>query len=46
MSRTYKDRKGYKTRMNNRMNIHNRFRGSYDDYDHSDQELYVYDQCC
>jgi len=19
---------------------------SYDDYDHSDQELYVYDQCC
>ena len=21
-------------------------RGSYDDYDHSDEELYVYDQCC
>lgn len=28
------------------MNIHNRIRGSYEDYDHSDQELYVYDQCC
>ena len=21
-------------------------RGSYDEYDHSDEELYVYDQCC
>lgn len=21
-------------------------RGSYEDYDHSDEELYVYDQCC
>ena len=21
-------------------------RGGYDDYDHSDEELYVYDQCC
>ena len=21
-------------------------RDSYDDYDHSDEELYVYDQCC
>ena len=20
--------------------------GSYDEYDHSDQEVYVYDQCC
>lgn len=20
--------------------------GSYDEYDHSDEELYVYDQCC
>ena len=23
-----------------------RRRDSYDDYDHSDEELYVYDQCC
>ena len=21
-------------------------RGSYEEYDHSDEELYVYDQCC
>ena len=21
-------------------------RGSYEDYDHSDEEIYVYDQCC
>ncbi len=21
-------------------------RGSYEDYDHSDEEMYVYDQCC
>ena len=37
MSRTWKDRKGYKTR---------RKRRGYDDYDHSDEELYVDDQCC
>lgn len=23
-----------------------RHRGSYEDYDHSDEEMYVYDQCC
>ena len=21
-------------------------RGGYDDYDHSDEEVYIYDQCC
>ena len=48
MSRTFKDRKGYKSRkrQNSHMNIFNRSRGSYEDYDHSDQELYVYDQNC
>lgn len=48
MSRTFKDRKGYKSRkrQNNHMNIINHSRGSYEDYDHSDQELYVYDQNC
>lgn len=25
---------------------HRKSRGSYDDYNHSDEELYVYDQCC
>lgn len=47
MSRTWKDRKGYKTRHRSygTMNIYNS-RGSYEDYDHSDQELYVYDQNC
>lgn len=48
MSRTFKDRKGYKSKkkLNNHMNIFSRSRGSYEDYDHSDQEMYVYDQCC
>lgn len=48
MSRTYKDRKGYKSRkrQNHHINVLNRSRGSYEDYDHTDQELYVYDQCC
>lgn len=47
MSRTWKDRKGYKTRQRsyNTMSFYNS-RGSYEDYDHSDQELYVYDQNC
>ena len=50
MSRTFKDRKGYKTR-NRHLSytsekIYNVFRGGYEDYDHSDQELYVDDQCC
>jgi len=50
MSRTWKDRKGYKTRRKRRgypvPEICNYARGGYDDYDHSDEELYVYDQCC
>ena len=50
MSRTYKDRKGYKTRRKHRSyttpDFYNRVRGGYEDYDHSDQELYVDDQCC
>ena len=50
MSRTWKDRKGYKTK-NRRPSYttndyQNRCRGGYEDYDHSDQELYVDDQCC
>ena len=50
MSRTWKDRKGYKTRRKRRgypvPDICNYTRGGYDDYDHSDEELYVYDQGC
>ena len=49
MSRTFKDRKRYKTRMKHHSyttDYQNRTRGGYEDYDHSDQELYVYDQCC
>lgn len=48
MSRTYKDRKGYKSRkrQNHHMDIINHSRGSYEDYDHSDQEIYVDDQSC
>lgn len=50
MSRTWKDRKGYKTRKKHRAytvpKIDDCIRGGYDDYDHSDQELYVDDQCC
>ncbi len=50
MSRTYKDRKGYKTRRKHRSyttpDFYNRVRGGYEDYDHSDQEMYVYDQNC
>ena len=49
MSRTFKDRKGYKTRnrqLSYTTNYENRVRGGYEDYDHSDQELYVDDQCC
>ena len=50
MSRTYKDRKGYKTRRKHRSyttpDFYNRVRCAYEDYDHSDEELYVYDQCC
>ena len=46
MSRTFKDRKGYKTKRRNYTNVNNRTRGGYEDYDHSDQEMYVYDQCC
>ena len=49
MSRTWKDRRGYKTKTRSYpgyMNVSDRFRGGYDDYDHSDQELYVDDQCC
>lgn len=49
MSRTWKDRKGYKTRNRHpsyTTNYENRVRGGYEDYDHSDQELYVYDQSC
>lgn len=46
MSRTYKDRKGYKTKRLMNFTNSSRHRGSYEDYDHSDQELYVYDQCC
>lgn len=50
MSRTYKDRKGYKTRRKRHgypvPEICNYTRGGYEDYDHSDQELYVDDQCC
>lgn len=50
MSRTFKDRKGYKTRKRHRSyttaDYENRIRGGYEDYDHSDQELYVYDQSC
>lgn len=44
MSRTFKDRKGYKTKVRN--SISKRTRGGYEDYDHSDQEMYVYDQSC
>jgi len=50
MSRTWKDRKGYKTKQHypsyTTMNYQNRIRGGYEDYDHSDEELYVYDQSC
>ena len=50
MSRTFKDRKGYKTRRKRHgypvPEIYNYTRGGYDDYDHSDEELYVDDQCC
>ena len=50
MSRTFKDRKGYKTRRKRSgypvPEICNYTRGGYDDYDHSDEELYVYDQKC
>ena len=50
MSRTWKDRKGYKTRRKRHgypvPEICNYTRGSYEDYDHSDEELYVYDQSC
>lgn len=50
MSRTWKDRKGYKTRRKHRSyttpDFYNRVRGGYEDYDHSDEELYVDDQCC
>lgn len=50
MSRTFKDRKGYKTKKRHHSysttTIYNSIRGSYDDYDHSDEELYVYDQSC
>ena len=47
MSRTWKDRKGYKTRYRHpsytTSDYQNRTRAGYEDYDHSDQELYVYD---
>lgn len=47
MSRTWKDRKGYKTHKRVKHSTYqNHTRGSYEDYDHSDQEMYVYDQCC
>ena len=50
MSRTFKDRKGYKTKRRYRSYTipayENRTRGGYEDYDHSDQELYVDDQSC
>ena len=47
MSRTWKDRKGYKTkhRSYGAMSFYNS-RGSYEDYDHSVQEFNVYDQNC
>ena len=47
MSRTWKNRKGYKTHKRVKHSTYqNHTRGSYEDYDHSDQEMYVYDQCC
>ena len=50
MSRTWKDRRGYKTKHRHRSyttsDYENRTRGGYEDYDHSYQELYVDDQCC
>ena len=50
MSRTWKDRKGYKTKRRHRSYTTTDYetlcRGGYENYDHSDQELYVDDQCC
>ena len=45
MSRTWKDKKGYRSNKKPKHATH-QSRGSYEDYDHSDQELYVYDQNC
>ena len=47
MSRTWKDRRGYQSHKRYKhTRIMNDIRGGYDDYDHSDEELYVDDQCC
>ena len=46
MSRTWKDRRGYKSHKRFKHTKFMNTRGGYEDYDHSDQELYVDDQCC
>ena len=47
MSRTWKDRRGYKSRKKVKHSTYQFYnRGGYEDYDHSDEELYVDDQCC
>lgn len=47
MSRTWKDHRGYQSHKRYKhTRIMNDIRGGYDDYDHSDEELYVDDQCC
>ncbi len=50
MSRTWKDRKDYRKRRKHHSytvtGIDDRIRGGYEDYDHSCDEMYVYDQSC
>ena len=45
MSRTWKDRRGYKSHKKVKHSTYQFYnRGGYEDYDHSDEELYVDDQ--